>query len=70
MQKLIEALQILLKYGNPEYPTVCEHDILIIVDINPSDVSDEDIARLEELGISIGSPYGKEVFYSRKYGSA
>ena len=30
MEKLIEALQIFLKYGNPDYPTHCEHDELTI----------------------------------------
>lgn len=42
METLIQALQILLKYGNPEYPTHCEHDELWIMEIDPEDVSDED----------------------------
>jgi hypothetical protein len=28
MEELIEALQILLKYGCPQFPTHCEHDTL------------------------------------------
>ena len=39
MEDLIKALQILLKYGNPKYPTVCEHDILYIVGIDLEKIS-------------------------------
>lgn len=46
MDNLIEALQILTKYDNPEYPAECE--IRIMVDYNK--VSNEDIGRLHELG--------------------
>lgn len=70
MEKLIQALQILLKYGNPDYPTHCEHDLLTICGIEPSDVSEEDIAKLDELGFFVGDEYGEEAFHSYKYGSA
>lgn len=70
MSDLIEALQILLKYGNPDYPTHCEHDILTIVGIDPADVSDEDKARLDDLGFFVGDEYGDDQFHSFKYGSA
>jgi len=50
MKDLVEALTILLKYGNPYAPTHCEHDILTICGIRPCDVSDEDKARLKGLG--------------------
>ncbi len=50
MEKLIEGLQILLKYGNPQRPTHCEHDVLYIL-IHPKLVDEIDILRLEELGI-------------------
>ena len=40
MKDLIEALNIFLKYGNPKYPTHCEHDIMY-VSIDPELVSDE-----------------------------
>lgn len=40
MSDLIEALQILLKYGNPKKPTHCEHDILIIGGIDSLVVSE------------------------------
>lgn len=49
MSDLIEALQIFLRYGNPKYPTHCEHDKLYIA-INPKLVSEEDKKRLHELG--------------------
>jgi hypothetical protein len=39
MNDLIEALQIFAKYGNPDYPTHCEHDTLMIMGICPEDVS-------------------------------
>ncbi len=50
MKQLIEALTILLKYGNPSYPTHCEHDELWICGIDSSLVSAEDKAKLDELG--------------------
>lgn len=34
MEDLIKALQIFLKYGNPDYPTYCLYDELW-VDIDP-----------------------------------
>ena len=49
MKDLIEALQIFLKYGNPVYPTHCEHDALYVM-IDPGLVSEEDKAKLDELG--------------------
>ncbi len=70
MSDLIKALQILLKYGDPEYPTHCEHDILIIVGIDPSQVSDQDKNTLRELGFNSGNQNGELCFYSYKYGSA
>lgn len=66
LSKLIEALQILLKYGNPKYPTHCEHDVLTICGIDPSVVSEEDKATLDKLGFFVGD----EAFQSFKYGSA
>lgn len=49
MSELIEALQILLKYDDPDYPTHCEHDVLHVA-VDPELVSDEDKNRLDELG--------------------
>lgn len=64
MEDLIKALQILMTYGNPKYPTWCEHDTLHI-DINPNIVSQEDKGKLEALGIE----HDDESFYSYKFGS-
>lgn len=66
MKKLIEALTIFLKYGDPDYPTHCEHDQLTIM-IDPSLVSEEDIKKLDELGFF---PEDGEFFKSYRYGSA
>ena len=68
MSDLIEALQILLKYGNPRWPTHCEHGILTICYIDPKDVSQEDISRLEKLGFIISDE--EDVFISYRFGSA
>lgn len=70
MEQLIQALQILLKYGNPAYPTHCEHDVMFICGIEPSRVSDEDKAKLDELGFRVSKETGEEQFVSYKYGSA
>jgi hypothetical protein len=48
MDALIEALTIMRKYANPEFPTNCTHDLLW-VDVSPALVSPQDLARLEEL---------------------
>jgi hypothetical protein len=66
MSKLIEALQIFLKYGDPAYPTHCEHDELSICGIDPDAVSDEDKQRLDELGFIVTD----DGFKSFRYGSA
>jgi len=67
MEKLIEALQIFLKYDNPEYPTHCEHDTLHVC-INPDMVSDEDKKKLDNLGFFVDEELG--CFRSFRYGSA
>lgn len=64
MNDLIEALEIFLKYGNPRSPTHCEHDVLMVC-VDPTEVSDEDKARLEELGFHEHD----EDFRSYRYGS-
>lgn len=70
MKDLIEALQILLKYGNPDYPTHCEHDVLTICGIDPSEVSEEDKKQLHIFGFLVSDEYGEECFQSFKFGSA
>ena len=67
MEDLIKALQIFLKYGNPDFPTNCTHDYLY-VDIDPEKVTEEDKKVLNELGFFVDSECG-EVFGSYKYGS-
>ncbi len=69
MKNLIDALTIFLKYGNPNYPTCCEHDVLIICGIDPSLVSEEDKRELNDLGFRISEEYAGN-FISYKYGSA
>lgn len=49
LSDLIEALQILLKYDNPSYPTYCGHETLF-VKVDPTIVSKEDRERLDILG--------------------
>ena len=68
MKDLIEALQIFLKYGNPYNPTHCEHDILTVCGIEPSDVSKEDKAKLGKLGFCVSD--SEECFCSYRFGSA
>lgn len=67
MSKLIEALQIFLKYGNTEWPTICDHDILMVC-ISPEVVSAEDTARLGELNFFPSEE--EDYFYSHHFGSA
>lgn len=70
MENLIKALQILLKYGNPDSPTHCEHDVMYICGIDPDDVSVEDIKELNELGFFVSDDTGEPQFQSYKFGSA
>ena len=72
MEDLIKALQIFSKYGNPKYPTHCEHDVLMICGIDPDDVSGEDTAELKKLGFLVGDPIEgcEDGFYSFRFGSA
>ena len=68
MEDLIKALQIFLKYGNPKYPTWCEHDCLHICDIDDENVSAEDKTELEKLGFIVDESEGG--FMSFRFGSA
>ena len=67
LSALIEALQILLKYGDPTYPTQCEHDVLYVF-ADPNLVSDEDKKRLEEYGFIESEDNGG--FLTFRFGSA
>ena len=69
MKDLIEALTILMKYsGDIYYPTICEHDVLYIVGVDPNEVTLEDTHRLNELSFSVDPDTGN--FYSFRFGSA
>ena len=68
MEDLIKALNIFLKYGNPNYPTHCEQDTLYICGIESCDVSEEDIKTLDDLGFFVSDEEGG--FISFKFGSA
>jgi hypothetical protein len=68
MSKLIEALQIFLKYGDPTCPTHCEHDVMWVMEIEPAKVSEEDKATLDALGFFVDEH--EDCFKSFRYGSA
>jgi len=67
MEDLIKALQIFLKYGNPQYPTNCSHDELCVCGIDAEKVSEEDKIELDKLGFFISEEY--ESFVSFRFGS-
>lgn len=67
MDNLIKALTIFRKYGNPAYPTHCEHDVMYI-NIPYKDVSDEDKEELDKLGFIFDEE--NDQFKSYRYGSA
>lgn len=67
ISNLIAALQIFLKYGNINYPTHCEHDILR-VHVAPEKVSMEDKKELSKLGFDERPE--DECFTSFRYGSS
>ena len=66
MEDLIKALQIFLKYANPKWPTNCEHDVLY-VDVDESKVSEDDLAKLADLGFLVDEEEGG--FISYRFGS-
>lgn len=70
MDDLIKALQIFRKYGNPECPTHCEHDELLICGIDADLVSKKDVKELDKLGFFITEQYGEKQFMSFRFGSA
>lgn len=67
MKDLLEAFQIFNKYiPNVENPTHCEHDEMFVM-CDPTLVSDEDKARLNELSFRITNDFS---FSSFRFGSA
>ena len=69
MKDLIEALTIFLKYKDVRNPTLCEHDVLYIMEVTKEEVSEEDAARLKELGF-LWSEGENNCWISFRYGSA
>ena len=69
MEDLIEALQIMVKYENPKYPSHCEHDYLYF-NIKWKPISKEDKKRLKELGFFKDKEYGDGGIGSFRYGSS
>lgn len=67
MKNLIEALTILLKYGDNPFPTHCEHDVLYLYPASGAQISKEDLEKLKELSFI----YDEETngFSSFLYGS-
>ena len=69
INELIEALQIFSKYiPDDRFPTYCEHDILMVMVYDASDISREDLERLKELHFYFDSEY--QCFASTWFGSA
>lgn len=68
MEKLIQALQIFVKYKNLTHPTHCEHDIFMVVGITEEEVMEEDKTKLGELGFIWNPEY--DCWSSFRYGSA
>jgi len=67
MKDLIEALQILIKYGDKTCSTDCTDDYLNIMGVQPSNVSDEDNERLHKLGFYIDEEC--DMYRSVRFGS-
>jgi hypothetical protein len=69
MKDLIEALQIFAKYQiATESPTICSHDMLVIVGVDYKDMKKEDIQWVEAFGFEWDET--EEYFYSFRFGSA
>ena len=67
MEDLIRALRIFMKYENRHAPTHCEHDILMIVGIDPNSVTPQDMTELDELGFFVSEEF--DCFASFRFGS-
>ena len=68
MKDLIEALQIFAKYSTTKWPTNCSHDLLAIMEVDRSQLTDSEHKRVEELGFIWDD--SEEVYISYKFGSA
>lgn len=65
MENLIKALQIFLKYDNPENPTHCYYELLSIMG-DYSKITHDDMLLLEELGFFYDEE--EDAFISLKFG--
>lgn len=63
LKNLVKALEILLKYGNPDIALTSCQEAAVINEINPADVSGADLTILDELGIYILSQDVLESLY-------
>lgn len=68
MEDLITALQIFVKYQNQQWPTHCEHDILMIMGIEEDELSEQDKKEVESLGFHWNGEY--DCWASYRFGSA
>lgn len=68
MNDFIKALQIFAKYTDTSYPTHCEHDILMIMEVGLNEISESDRDILDELGFHWSSEY--DCWASFRFGSA
>lgn len=67
MKRLIEALQILIKYGNEDRPFYCDHEELQVHGYKIEDISEEDIKKLDLLSFYWNEE--EDYFYSFEFGS-
>lgn len=68
MGDLIEALTILKKYADREFPTGCEHDILRVYDVGKDEPREAERIRLQEIGFHWDDDC--ECWASFRFGSA
>lgn len=68
MEDLINALLIFKKYRNSKFPTNCEHDVLMIMEIEKDELSEEDKKEVARLGFFWSESEG--CWSSFKFGSA
>lgn len=67
MERLIEALNIFIKYGNKERPFYCADEELRVHGYKLEEISEEDIKKLDSLSF-YWHKY-EEYFYSFEFGS-
>ena len=48
IEQLIEDLKVFSKYSKSDWPTHCEHDVMMIADVEQDDISEEDLAKVSD----------------------